>query len=585
MWHNLRNLLIRAAIRALRLFSPSIDALMKRIDQSPGLPVPGPSTPYWLMPESPIARHGAGEENKMPGYADVVIIGSGITGTSVARHYWIGRGRMELKVVMVEARETCSGATGRNGGHITPLLYAEYTGFKEKYGVETAKKIMRFRLAHTPNLLAVAAEEGLLEDSQCREVETFDVFHNPKLFNAAKAKLATYRADLPVESADFKVLEGEGVAKDLQLSDHTVGCLSTRAGAMHPYRLVTGILSRLLREYSSNFHLFTQTPCTAVSSPDGSSPGLYTVHTPKGLIQTPHVIHATNGWASHLLPGMRGKIIPARGVVTAQRAPSGIGESPAARAPGASSASSGSWTGTRSFVFFPDEGSGTYDYLTQQRSGSEEAKNGVDGTHATGYPPPAGEMMLGAVMGQGNSVLTELGCADDREWDRKTGEYLEHRLDAYFDVGDAKGEDRLKGVWGGILGVSADLMPWVGRIPSQVSGRCAPRTVGSDGGKKGSIFSGGSGVSSPLSGLAAPGEWMAAGYSGEGMVHAWMSGKALAHMVLGHDKETVGREAKGGSMDRGEDIEEWFPHVYRVSQERWRCVGIEDLVADSFLTD
>ncbi|KAG1775012.1 hypothetical protein EV702DRAFT_973857 [Suillus placidus] len=51
---------------------------------------------------------------------------------------------------------------------------------------------------------------------------------------------------------------------------------------------------------------------------------------------------------------------------------------------------------------------------------------------------------------------------------------------------------------------------------------------------------------------AAPVEWIAAGYSGEGMVHAWLSGKAMAEMVLGHE------------------VEEWFQDIIRVSEKRWK---------------
>jgi glycine/D-amino acid oxidase-like deaminating enzyme len=69
-----------------------------------------------MDPPSPIAKHGA--EATIPEYADVVIIGSGITGTSVARtlidydekHRGDNR---PLQIVMLEARDACSGATGR----------------------------------------------------------------------------------------------------------------------------------------------------------------------------------------------------------------------------------------------------------------------------------------------------------------------------------------------------------------------------------------------------------------------------------------------------------------------------------------
>lgn len=91
---------------------------MKRIQSSPGIPVPNPSTPYWNTPSSPISRHGSDPGSIVPSYADVVVIGSGITGTSFARtllDYDADHARKSkpLQVVMLEAREVCSGATGR----------------------------------------------------------------------------------------------------------------------------------------------------------------------------------------------------------------------------------------------------------------------------------------------------------------------------------------------------------------------------------------------------------------------------------------------------------------------------------------
>lgn len=46
---------------------------------------------------------------------DVVVVGSGITGAGVAWGLLKGDGGKKKRVVMLEARSVCSGATGRNG--------------------------------------------------------------------------------------------------------------------------------------------------------------------------------------------------------------------------------------------------------------------------------------------------------------------------------------------------------------------------------------------------------------------------------------------------------------------------------------
>lgn len=83
------------------------------------LPRDNPTTSYWQDPPSYMADTRTTAD--LPKKADVVIIGSGITGAAIA---WRllgetpsanGIDHAPLNVVMLEARTACSGATGRNG--------------------------------------------------------------------------------------------------------------------------------------------------------------------------------------------------------------------------------------------------------------------------------------------------------------------------------------------------------------------------------------------------------------------------------------------------------------------------------------
>jgi hypothetical protein len=75
------------------------------------LPVSNPTFSYWQEPpDAEVADRGIADA--LPRSADVVVIGSGISGANIA---W---GLLEEgveDVVMLEARQACSGATGRNG--------------------------------------------------------------------------------------------------------------------------------------------------------------------------------------------------------------------------------------------------------------------------------------------------------------------------------------------------------------------------------------------------------------------------------------------------------------------------------------
>ena len=94
---------------AVYLLNGALDTLAARLKRSPGLPVPHPSLPFWTIPRSPIDTASA--TTPLPAHVDLVVIGSGITGTSVAYHALAAD--PSLTVVVLEARDVCSGATGR----------------------------------------------------------------------------------------------------------------------------------------------------------------------------------------------------------------------------------------------------------------------------------------------------------------------------------------------------------------------------------------------------------------------------------------------------------------------------------------
>src|SRR5579859_719812 len=91
--------------------------IIPRKSLDPGLPRKNPTKSAWLDPPCSLANFRS-TENLPAGILDVVIIGSGFSGTSVAWHILHGEEsprRKYLSVLMLEARDVCSGATGRNG--------------------------------------------------------------------------------------------------------------------------------------------------------------------------------------------------------------------------------------------------------------------------------------------------------------------------------------------------------------------------------------------------------------------------------------------------------------------------------------
>lgn len=76
------------------------------------LPTPASSNSFWHSePEDFLLGHRTTED--LPTEADIVIVGSGITGTSAARYLTEDERANGKSIVVLEAREACWGATGR----------------------------------------------------------------------------------------------------------------------------------------------------------------------------------------------------------------------------------------------------------------------------------------------------------------------------------------------------------------------------------------------------------------------------------------------------------------------------------------
>lgn len=84
----------------------------KEIPGQSGLPTTHSTKSFWHSEPSKILL-GHRTTKHLPSSADVVIIGSGIAGTSAA--HWLREhvNGKDLNVVMLDAREACWGATGR----------------------------------------------------------------------------------------------------------------------------------------------------------------------------------------------------------------------------------------------------------------------------------------------------------------------------------------------------------------------------------------------------------------------------------------------------------------------------------------
>jgi glycine/D-amino acid oxidase-like deaminating enzyme len=297
-----------------------------------------------------------------------------------------------------------------------------------------------------------------------------------------------------------------------------VGAISYAAGAIWPYRFVASIWKSLLTRFPSSLSIETNTPVLSITTistaNSASSPARhpYAVLTRRGSIHARHVIHATNAYSNTLLPGLRGKLAGVLAHMSAQR-------------PG---------------PFLPDLDGGrswsviygkAFDYVTQRPTSKSS-----DGSKRTG------DLMLGGGFARAaDQGVGFLGEYNDSKVDALSSAHLMGIFPAIFGKrwrgeveGGGKEESQATMVWTGILAITGDFCPFVGRLDDRLTGRtlsASRAALQSTEGKKG--LGDGTGEGEGDGWGAEPGEWISAGYCGDGMVWAWLCGSAVAEMVAG----------------------------------------------------
>lgn len=234
------------------------------------------------------------KQHTIPSEAEAVVIGAGLLGCSIA-YQLAKRGK---RVVVVDKRGICSGASGRNGG---------MTGAGSLMHTETGRAVY----ALTSENLRMLREElprELEDEFSLRIPGTIDVATNEEQLEHLKAGTRVQK-DL---GADVEMLDVTSLKSMVPvISDKVLGAKFARGGGhLWPFQLVHA-LANGGRRFGVEFHQWT--PATNIVTMNGE---VQAVVTSAGTISAGTVILATNAWTPNLLPDLpSGALIPARGQI------------------------------------------------------------------------------------------------------------------------------------------------------------------------------------------------------------------------------------------------------------------------------
>lgn len=86
-----------------------------------GFPAENPLSSYWLQNPHQLATFRSSD--KVPDQCDIAIIGTGLAGVATAYHILSDPAlKTKPSIVLLEARQACTGATGRNGKR-SPIFF------------------------------------------------------------------------------------------------------------------------------------------------------------------------------------------------------------------------------------------------------------------------------------------------------------------------------------------------------------------------------------------------------------------------------------------------------------------------------
>ncbi|KAL3482288.1 FAD dependent oxidoreductase [Aspergillus californicus] len=389
---------------------------------------PNSITSFWRTEPHTLDSHRSTES--LPAECDIVVIGAGYAGASVTHHILeqCDPSSKTPSIVILEGREACSGATGRNGGHLKPDPYNRIASLSTEHGITAATEVANFEARHVDAIAEMVRNEKI--DCGLSVTEAVDVQFSETHAQTLKLGHDRLVAAGCQPTARTSFIAGRDEAEAFSGVRGAVACFSYRAGHLWPYKFVMWMLERAV---GRGVNLQTNTSVvsmasTSTASGSGVEGVTWKVTTPRGSIKAKKVIVATNGYTSSLLPAYRDKIVPVRGTCSRIVAPPNH--------PGPAL--------TRSYTI--RHNSWNYDYLIPRE----------DGSIIVGGARPA--------------FIDDLdnwyNVSDDSRVLEAAVRYFDGYMQRHF-AGWEESHAYTDRVWTGIMGYSSDGLPHVGLVPGE----------------------------------------------------------------------------------------------------------------------
>jgi gamma-glutamylputrescine oxidase len=228
--------------------------------------------------------------------ADVCVVGGGLTGLSAALH----AAKAGHQTILLDAQRIGWGASGRNGGQISGGLNWDQRRLEARIGNEAAKDIWRLcqeACTLTRGLIGRYAPECNYVPGHVSATSRDDEFADAR--SAASHLQDTYGAQL-------RVLDKASLSDLIGTEAYVGGVLDEGAGFCNPLALTMGVARACI---DAGVKIYEGSEVNRIQGTK--------VKTVQGEVTARHIIHATNGYGTHLTPAVASRALPINNYIAA----------------------------------------------------------------------------------------------------------------------------------------------------------------------------------------------------------------------------------------------------------------------------
>lgn len=246
--------------------------------------------PYWLDPP-PLAKSYS--DNELPAATDVLVVGSGYTGTTAA----IRLKQAGVNVTLIDSAKLGTAASARNGGMTLTGLSETLTSMEKLIGKEKVGQLFAESL-ESVNTVESLVDEGNI-DCDFKRYGHLEAAFKPAHFERLKRVQERLHNRY---NHEVQIIPADQISSEIGSSLYHGGLLDSISAGVHPARYIAGLIKMADR---LGVVLCEE---VAAQSVERRATG-FVVHTNRGTLVADEVIVATNGYTGPLTPWLQRRVV------------------------------------------------------------------------------------------------------------------------------------------------------------------------------------------------------------------------------------------------------------------------------------